>query len=118
MQWLPTVVGAEYGGEYRITITFNDGTRSTVDFRPWLQGPIFEPLQDTDYFRRFFLEGGDGCLAERGGHCAGDALRTSQGERSRLTAEWSRRATDAERAQLIRNVRNVRRHCRASVTVV
>ena len=58
MQWLPTVVGAEYGGEYRITITFNDGTRSTVDFRPWLQGPIFEPLQDTDYFRRFFLEGG------------------------------------------------------------
>jgi hypothetical protein len=41
-----------------IRLTFNDGTEKTVDFEPWLVGPVFEPLRDTEYFRRFFLEGG------------------------------------------------------------
>ena len=58
MEWLPQIVRAEYYGEYRITLTFNDGVESLIDFEHWLQGPVFEPLQDTEYFRRFFLEGG------------------------------------------------------------
>jgi len=58
MQLLPAVVRAEYGGEFRIRLTFNDGTENTVDFSPWLEGPIFQPLKDRDYFQRFFLEGG------------------------------------------------------------
>jgi hypothetical protein len=29
-----------------------------VDFRPWLIGPVFEPLKNEEYFQRFFLEGG------------------------------------------------------------
>ena len=58
MQLLPAVIRAEYGGEYRIRLTFNDGTENTVDFFPWLEGPIFEPLKDWAYFQRFFLEGG------------------------------------------------------------
>ena len=58
MQWLPQIVRAEYDGEHRISLTFNDGVKSTVDFQHWLQGPVFEPLRDTDYFRSFFLEGG------------------------------------------------------------
>lgn len=58
MEWLPHIVRAEYRGDYRITLTFNDGVESTVDFQPWLEGPIFEPLQDADFFRRFFLDGG------------------------------------------------------------
>ena len=55
---LPRVVAAEYRGGYRIGLTFNDGIEKTVDFRDWLDGPVFEPLKDQAYFSRFFLEGG------------------------------------------------------------
>jgi Protein of unknown function (DUF2442) len=58
MSFLPSVVNAEYRDEFRIQLTFNDGTTATVDFSEWLKGPIFEPLQNVAYFRRFFLEGG------------------------------------------------------------
>lgn len=56
--FLPSVTRAEYRGEYRIHVTFNDGTSGTIDFAPWLEGPVFEPLKDTEYFKRFFLDGG------------------------------------------------------------
>jgi len=58
MDILPTVIRAEYRGEYRIHVTFNDGVENTIDFAPWLDGPIFEPLKDRGYFQRFFLDGG------------------------------------------------------------
>lgn len=58
MTFLPSVIHAEYRGEYRIHLTFNDRTEGTIDFGPWLQGPIFEPLKDLEYFKRFFLDGG------------------------------------------------------------
>ena len=57
MTELPHVVAALYQGGYRLHLTFNDGTAKTLDFRQWLNGPIFEPLRDLDYFRRFFLDG-------------------------------------------------------------
>ena len=41
-----------------VELTFNDGTESTVDFAPWLHGPIFEPLKEPSYFQRFFIDGG------------------------------------------------------------
>src|SRR5437870_2814233 len=58
MSFLPSVVCAEYRDDFRIQLTFNDGTTETVDFSEWLEGPIFEPLQDVAYFRQFFIEGG------------------------------------------------------------
>jgi hypothetical protein len=58
MAFLPTVTRAEYRGEYKIHVTFNDGVAGTIDFTPWLDGPIFEPLKDRAYFERFFLDGG------------------------------------------------------------
>jgi hypothetical protein len=58
MSFLPQVVSADYRGEHRVHIVFNDGSAKTVDFAPWLQGPVFEPLKDESYFRRFFVEGG------------------------------------------------------------
>ncbi len=58
MNFLPSVVRAEYLGGYRIRLTFNDNSEKTVDFRQWLEGPVFEPLKDETYFRRFFLDGG------------------------------------------------------------
>lgn len=58
MPFLPTVIRAEYRGGYRIYLVFNDGVESTVDFSDWLSGPVFEPLKETGYFERFFLDGG------------------------------------------------------------
>jgi hypothetical protein len=58
MKFLPTVVRAEFRGGHRIHLVFNDGLEGTVDFSSWLDGPVFEPLQDPSFFQRFFLEGG------------------------------------------------------------
>ncbi len=58
MKILPAVVDAEYRGEFKIRIVFNDGVESTIDFSDWLTGPVFEPLKDPNYFARFFIEGG------------------------------------------------------------
>ena len=58
MTFLPTVIRAEYRGRYRLHLVFNDGVENTVDFSAWLQGAIFEPLKDENYFQRFFVEGG------------------------------------------------------------
>jgi hypothetical protein len=58
MAFLPEVVAAEYRGGYRIHLTFSDGREKTVDFAAWLKGPVFEPLRDEAYFRRFFIDGG------------------------------------------------------------
>ena len=58
MKPLPQVVSAEYKEGHRISVTFSDGVQATVDFDRWIDGPVFEPLRDVAYFRRFFLEGG------------------------------------------------------------
>ena len=58
MAFLPSVTRAEYRGGYCIHVTFNDGKSGTIDFLQWLEGPIFEPLRDGEYFQRFFLDGG------------------------------------------------------------
>jgi len=58
MDWLPSVIRAKYDGGFRIHLTFNDNLQGTVDFQGWLQGPVFEPLKDRDYFQQFFIEGG------------------------------------------------------------
>jgi hypothetical protein len=58
MTHLPLVISADYKGGYLIRLTFNDGTQKTVDFRRWLEGPMFEPLLDPSYFKDFRVEGG------------------------------------------------------------
>jgi hypothetical protein len=58
MDFLPSVIRAEYRGGYRIHLTFNDDREGTVDFAKWLDGPVFEPLKDLSYFRQFFVDGG------------------------------------------------------------
>ncbi|HEY1690400.1 MAG TPA: DUF2442 domain-containing protein [Solirubrobacteraceae bacterium] len=56
MQQLHDVVGVEVSGEYRLRLTFDDGTVGEVDFtgRDW-RG-VFEPLQDPDYFARVAVD--------------------------------------------------------------
>ena len=58
MTFLPSVIRARHRGGHRIQVTFNDNTEKTIDFLPWLEGPVFEPLKDPEYFERFFVEGG------------------------------------------------------------
>ncbi len=55
---LPIVVHAEYQGDFRIRVVFNDDVDAVVDFSDWLSGPVFEPLKDPEYFSRFFIDGG------------------------------------------------------------
>ena len=61
MKFLPEVIEAELAGKYRIALVFNDGTEKTVDFSEWLHGPVFEPLKNAAYFKRFFIDGGTVC---------------------------------------------------------
>lgn len=35
-----------------LCVTFDDGTAKTVDVQPLLEGPVFEPLRNPDYFAR------------------------------------------------------------------
>ncbi|MCZ2156746.1 MAG: DUF2442 domain-containing protein [Bryobacterales bacterium] len=58
MVFLPHVIRAEHEEDFLIHLTFNDGTEGSVDFESWLIGPVFEPLKDKAYFRKFFLDGG------------------------------------------------------------
>ena len=58
MTALPFVIRAEYRGGHRIHLVFSDSSEATLDFRQWLDGPVFEPLKDQSYFRRFFIDGG------------------------------------------------------------
>jgi hypothetical protein len=51
------VVKAEYVVGHRVHLGFNDGTEGEVDLAKALDGPVFEPLKDVDYFRQFQLEG-------------------------------------------------------------
>lgn len=57
MTFMPVVIKADYRGEHRIRVTFNDNTEKTINFKEWLRGPIFEPLKSEEYFKRFFLDG-------------------------------------------------------------
>jgi hypothetical protein len=54
---LPSVTKAKYVSEYLIEVKFNDGTKKVIDFEPWLTGPIFRPLKNKDYFKKFFIDG-------------------------------------------------------------
>ena len=50
------ITEAEVAGPHSLKLAFNDGTRKTVDVAPLLDGPIFEPLRDPDYFARASLD--------------------------------------------------------------
>ncbi|MEX0805487.1 MAG: DUF2442 domain-containing protein [Candidatus Binatia bacterium] len=54
---LPSVTKAKYVSDYLIEVKFNDGTKKVIDFEPWLTGPIFRPLKNKDYFKKFFIDG-------------------------------------------------------------
>jgi hypothetical protein len=58
MRFLPAATNAEYRGDYRIHLVFNDRLGGTVDLDPWLVGTVLEPLKDITTLQRFFVDGG------------------------------------------------------------
>ncbi len=58
MNYLPSIVKAEYVRGYNIRVKFDDGTQKTVDFSQWFKGPVFEPIKDVKNFQEFFIEAG------------------------------------------------------------
>jgi hypothetical protein len=48
---------AKYLDGYRVWLKFSDGTDGQADLKNELDGPIFGPLKDTEYFKQFTLEG-------------------------------------------------------------
>ena len=48
---------AKYINDYKIWLSFNDGTEGEVDLASELYGEIFEPLKDISFFKSFTLEG-------------------------------------------------------------
>ena len=63
-------------GDFRLSVRFKDGFATIVDVRPYLRGPVFEPLHDPEYFDRAFLDPDLGTVAwPNGADLAPEALR-------------------------------------------
>ena len=43
-------------GPHSLAIRFNDGASRRVNLLPELEGPVFEPLRDPEYFSRVVLD--------------------------------------------------------------
>jgi hypothetical protein len=54
---IPWVKNAKYIKDYTVWLSFNDGTEGYVDLSSELEGEIFEPLKDIDYFKSFKIIG-------------------------------------------------------------
>ena len=46
---------ANYISDYKILIEFNNGVTKIVDLKNELDGEIFEPLKDKQYFKQFYI---------------------------------------------------------------
>ncbi len=86
MTFLPSVVRADYRGGFRIRLTFNDLTERTVDFRAWLEGPVFEALKNPTHFREFFVDGG-AVVWPNGADIAPETLYEAATSKQRRTAK-------------------------------
>ncbi len=51
------VTTAQYRGDYKIWLSFNDGVEGEIDLTSELYGEIFEPLKDKEFFKSFKLAG-------------------------------------------------------------
>ena len=52
MRW---ITDATYLDGYRLKIWFDNGEIKIVDLQSHLDGPIFKPLQDMDFFKSFYV---------------------------------------------------------------
>ena len=98
MKFLPAVVRAEHRGGFRVHVSFNDSSENTIDFEPWLEGPMFEPLRDPAYFRRFYVDGGT-VIWPNGADIAPETLYEVPGRRQRPNKRMHRSKTARKSAR-------------------
>ena len=51
------IISASHAGGHRLALEFSDGSRGTADLAAELDGPVFEPLRDIDFFKQFEIKG-------------------------------------------------------------
>ena len=75
---LPRVVDGRYVSGYTVWLRFSDGVEGEIDLAAELHGPIFEPLRNIEYFRRFIVHPELGTLVwPNGADFAPEFLRAS-----------------------------------------
>ena len=52
---IPRIKEAKYAGGHKIWLRFADGTEGEVDLLTELDGEVFEPLKDANFFSAFVL---------------------------------------------------------------
>ena len=52
----PKLTNAEYDGDYRIKVYFEDGTVGVIDMEQELWGEVFEPLKNLSKFQKFVID--------------------------------------------------------------
>ena len=50
------ITEARYAAAYQICLEFNDGLKGVIDLDDQLDGEVFEPLQDLEFFKAFVLD--------------------------------------------------------------
>jgi hypothetical protein len=74
------ILRAEVRGPHELRLAFNDGAEGAVDVRPLLEGPVFTPLRDPEYFARVALDPVCGTVVwPNGADFAPEALRALVG---------------------------------------
>lgn len=53
---LVKVIAAEYIEEYKINVSFNDGSKGVIDLKNELWGSVFLPLKEVSEFKKFKLD--------------------------------------------------------------
>ena len=53
---LVSVIKATYKEDYKVFLKFDDSTTGTIDLQNHLDGEIFEPLKNIEYFKTFTLD--------------------------------------------------------------
>ncbi len=51
------VTEARYVAEHRVHVSFDNGISAELDLSGSLDGPIYEPLRDIEYFKSFSIIG-------------------------------------------------------------
>ena len=55
---LARIIAVEPLDGYRLRLTFSDGFVREVDLADTLDGPVFDPVRDPEFFRRVKVDGG------------------------------------------------------------
>lgn len=58
MTYLPQVTEAKRVRGFVVATKFDDGTEKHIDISQWFRGPVFKPLKDTSFFKKFFVDAG------------------------------------------------------------